>query len=117
MDTDKTETALETLAPDARVSISTAKNSMVRAVEAYLTAGEYVQARSVISALEQLDGVLKSDSFATKYGPVSIRDTRFTQEEANVIVSGRKIEAIKMVRARTGYGLKEAKDLVESYRG
>jgi ribosomal protein L7/L12 len=32
---------------------------------------------------------------------------------AKAIAAGRKIEAIKLVRARTGLGLEEAKDLVE----
>lgn len=42
-------------------------------------------------------------------------DNRFTVEERGAILGGSKIEAIKLVRQRTGLSLKEAKDLVESY--
>ena len=39
-------------------------------------------------------------------------DPRFS-EARQLVKSGRKIEAIKLVRESTGLGLKEAKDLVE----
>ncbi len=38
-----------------------------------------------------------------------------TQEEIQALLDGRKIQAIKLYRERTGAGLKEAKDAVEAY--
>lgn len=37
-----------------------------------------------------------------------------TEQVARLIRSGNKIEAIKLVREKTGLGLKEAKDLVDA---
>ncbi len=38
-----------------------------------------------------------------------------SNDVVNAIRSGRKIEAIKLLRAERGLGLKEAKDLVDAY--
>ena len=49
--------------------------------------------------------------------PIARRDAQEAladPEVAAALASGRKIEAIRLVRERTGLGLKEAKDLVET---
>ncbi|MBX7540859.1 ribosomal protein L7/L12 [Qipengyuania sp. GH29] len=51
--------------------------------------------------------------------PVHSRDPAAVLDDADVsaaIAGGRKIEAIKLVRERTGLGLAEAKELVEQAR-
>jgi len=114
MDTENNVEIPAILAPDARSSLNTAKTFLKQAVEALLSSSKYGAAKTVIDILGSVDNILHDKAVQT--GPVSVSDTRFTQDEVNMIVSGRKIEAIKMVRQRTGYGLKEAKDLVESYK-
>lgn len=47
---------------------------------------------------------------------VALRAQRPTSAERAAITAGNPIEAIKLVRARLGCGLKEAKDLVEGWR-
>ncbi|MFW5431508.1 MAG: ribosomal protein L7/L12 [Methylophilaceae bacterium] len=42
-------------------------------------------------------------------------DIAMTKEVIEVIKSGRKIQAIKLLREKTGLGLKEAKETVEAY--
>lgn len=39
------------------------------------------------------------------------------EDERALIRRGKIIEAIKDIRARTGFGLREAKDVVDRYRG
>lgn len=41
---------------------------------------------------------------------------KVTAEECDLWTKGKKIEAIKQYRFRTGRGLKESKDAVENYR-
>lgn len=41
--------------------------------------------------------------------------TNVDSEVLNLIAAGRKIQAIKLVRQRTGRGLKEAKDFVDAF--
>ena len=42
-------------------------------------------------------------------------DLKLPEEAVSALHRGQKIEAIKLVRARHGLGLKEAKDLVEAF--
>ncbi len=46
----------------------------------------------------------------------ALATNKLTLTETVLVDSGRIIEAIKSVRARTFFGLKEAKDLVDDYR-
>lgn len=41
--------------------------------------------------------------------------TKLTSKEKELASNGQRIAAIKEVRARTGFGLKEAKDLVDKF--
>lgn len=42
-------------------------------------------------------------------------ETELSNDVVNAIRSGRKIEAIKLLRAERGLGLKEAKELVDAF--
>lgn len=103
----------EVFKPDARSSLGTAKTFLSQAVEAMLANGQYEHAKETIDVLARVDRIMQNKQI--QHTP-SLTDTRFTQDEVNMILQGRKIDAIKKVRERTGYGLKEAKDLVESFR-
>lgn len=46
-----------------------------------------------------------------------IEEFGITAQEAEQVRLGNPIEAIKLVRERTGMSLKESKDLVDKYRG
>lgn len=101
----------EVFAPTAQSSLSSAKVFLIRSVEALLTNGRWAQAKQIIDSLAALDTVLQDKSIV----PMSAHDKRFSHKEIEAIIQGRKIDAIKLVRERTGSGLKEAKDLVESF--
>lgn len=45
-----------------------------------------------------------------------VHDRDVTVEEEDEIRAGRLLPAIKLVRSRTGLGLKDAKDIVDSYK-
>jgi ribosomal protein L7/L12 len=72
----------------------------------------------LISAMEEKFGVSTAAAMAT--APVAVTQAAVQAEEQtefNVVLSGfgaNKVAVIKVVRAITGLGLKEAKDLVES---
>lgn len=42
------------------------------------------------------------------------RDTDLSPEVLVLLAAGRKVEAVKLIRAETGLGLKEAKDLADA---
>ncbi|WP_369027285.1 ribosomal protein L7/L12 [Qipengyuania sp. RANM35] len=50
---------------------------------------------------------------STPVSPAEAHKALADPDVAAALAAGRKIEAIKLVRKRTGLGLKEAKDLVE----
>ena len=56
------------------------------------------------------------NAITTNIMPGTRSRTTITTEEAAYIVRGKPIEAIKAIRARTGLGLREAKELCDSYR-
>lgn len=103
----------DVLRPEAYSSLKTAKTFIEQGIQAMLAANKYAHARDTIDVLESVDRIL---SDKTLQNVPSIKDTRFTDNEIRFIEAGAKIEAIKAVRSRTSCGLKEAKDLVESYR-
>ena len=59
-----------------------------------------------------LDDRYKVDASVSMVGPI----TSLTAHEKTLVVQGSVIPAIKEVCARTGLGLKEAKDVVDEYR-
>jgi hypothetical protein len=103
----------EVLKSTSRSSLGTAKMFLNQSVGALLEENNFGGAKQVIEILQQLDQVLNSKHVAF---PRSHSDSRFSDAEVEAIRAGRKIDAIKMVRERTAMGLKEAKDLVESYQ-
>ena len=103
----------DVLRPNAMSSLNTAKQFLEQAVQAMLTNGKYQLARDTITVLESVEKLLSVKGIDVVVSKV---DVRFTTTEVDLIKAGQKISAIKEVRTRTGMGLKEAKDLVESFR-
>jgi len=94
----------------AKEALQLAKSNLIDSVKAFLSESKWELAKDTITILASLD-------FVMGLAPVAMapEDNRFTVKERGAILGGSKIEAIKLVRQRTGLGLKEAKDLVESY--
>jgi ribosomal protein L7/L12 len=115
--------------PNAVESLTVAKNFMSKAVTKLLDENKFNAAKSVIDGISNINNIIASISGYSSSGfPVATssgfvdnnldfdsRDNRFTVKETEAIVAGRKIDAIKLVRERTGKGLKEAKEQVESH--
>lgn len=59
------------------------------------------------------EGTINQDSPASKPASFSLKTNDADAEVRALMAAGQKIEAIKLVRQRTGLGLKEAKDYVE----
>lgn len=71
----------------------------------------------LIAAAEEKFGVDASATVAVAAGPAAAAEAVEEQTEFDVILKAagaNKVAAIKAVRAATGLGLKEAKDMVES---
>jgi large subunit ribosomal protein L7/L12 len=77
-----------------------------------------LEVSELISAMEEKFGVTAAAPVAAAAGPVAAVEEVEEQSEFDVILTGiadgKKIPVIKAVRALTGLGLKEAKDLVEA---
>lgn len=72
---------------------------------------------NLVKALEEKWGVTAAAPAAVVAGPAAAAEAVEEQTEFDVIladIGGNKIAVIKAVRAITGLGLKDAKDLVES---
>src|SRR5665811_1009509 len=70
----------------------------------------------VVKALEKEFGVTAAAPMAAAAAPAAAAEEQEEQTEFDVILSAvgdKKIQVIKVVRAVTGLGLKEAKDLVD----
>lgn len=75
-----------------------------------------LEAADLAKALEEAWGVSAAAAVAVAAGPAAAAEAVEEQTEFDVILTGdggKKINVIKEVRAITGLGLKEAKDLVE----
>jgi large subunit ribosomal protein L7/L12 len=78
-----------------------------------------LEAADLIKMLEEKWGVSAAAAVAVAAGPAAAAAAPAAEEktEFNVVLNkagDKKIEVIKVVRALTGLGLKEAKDLVEA---
>ncbi len=80
-----------------------------------------LEAAELVKQIEEAFGVSAAASVgvATVVGPAVVTEAVEEQTEFNVVLEGladdsKKIAVLKVVRAITGLGLKEAKDLVES---
>ncbi|MGY0561768.1 MULTISPECIES: 50S ribosomal protein L7/L12 [unclassified Luteimonas] len=78
-----------------------------------------VEVMELVKAMEEKFGVSAAAPVAMAAGPAGGGDAAAAEEqtEFTVVLTGigeKKVEVIKVVRAITGLGLKEAKDLVES---
>jgi len=75
-----------------------------------------LEAADLVKAMEEKFGVSAAAPVAMAAAPVAAAEEE-VKDEFNVMLTGvgdKKIQVIKEVRAITGLGLKEAKDLVES---
>ena len=76
-----------------------------------------LEAADLVKAMEDKFGVSAAAPVAMAAAPGAGEDAQEEKVEFNVMLTGigdKKIQVIKVVRAITGLGLKEAKDLVES---
>jgi large subunit ribosomal protein L7/L12 len=76
-----------------------------------------LEAADLVKAMEDKFGVSAAAPVAMAAAPGAGEAAEEEQTEFNVMLTGigdKKIQVIKVVRAITGLGLKEAKDLVES---
>jgi large subunit ribosomal protein L7/L12 len=80
-----------------------------------------LEAAELVKQIEEAFGVSAAASVgvAAAAGPAAVAEEAVVQTEFNVVLEGlsddtKKIAVLKVVRAITGLGLKEAKDLVES---
>lgn len=58
---------------------------------------------------------LKAWARNVKLGKITVEPLQPTAEEKDFIRQGMKIDALKSLRARTGFGLKDAKDVLEAW--
>lgn len=75
-----------------------------------------VEVMELVKAMEEKFGVSAAAPVAAAAGPAAAAAPVEEQTEFTVVLKAageKKVEAIKVVRAITGLGLKEAKDLVE----
>ncbi len=75
-----------------------------------------IEMSELVKALETKFGVTAAASFAVAAAPAAAAEVAEEKTEFSVVlttVGSEKIKVIKVVRAVTGLGLKEAKDLVE----
>jgi large subunit ribosomal protein L7/L12 len=75
-----------------------------------------VEVMELVKAMEEKFGVSAAAPVAVAAGPAAAAAPVEEQTEFTVVLKSageKKVEAIKVVRAITGLGLKEAKDLVE----
>ena len=76
-----------------------------------------VEVMELVKAMEEKFGVSAAAPVAAAAGPVAAAAVKEEQTEFTVVLKAageKKVEVIKAVRAITGLGLKEAKDLVEA---
>jgi large subunit ribosomal protein L7/L12 len=76
-----------------------------------------VEVMELVRAMEEKFGVSAAAPVAAAAGPAAPAAVKEEQTEFTVILKAageKKVEVIKAIRAITGLGLKEAKDLVES---
>jgi large subunit ribosomal protein L7/L12 len=86
-------------------------------VVAWLSAQTVLEVAGLVKDLEEKWGVSAAAPVAMAAGPAAAAEVVEEKEEFDVILKAagpNKISAIKEVRALTGLGLKEAKDLVEA---
>ena len=89
-------------------------------VLSYLETANMLEVSELIKEIEEKFGVTAAAPVAVAAGPAVAAEAVEEQTEFDVVMTSfgeKKINVIKEVRALTGLGLKEAKDLVESIPG
>ncbi len=120
-------TVAQAMTNAVRVAAPT-QNDLENEVRALLATGNKIEAvklvreRTSLGLKEAKDLVDNIDGGAlpsvpaissTTFGNEHLDNENYVEEARKLVAAGRKIEAIKLVRERTGLGLKEAKDYVE----
>ena len=101
----------------AEAAAALAKGLRIEAIKRVREANHGVDLRG---AMEAVDAFASGKQRFPIDPPVAVAPVSFDGLPAEALAAlsrGHVIEAIKIVRAATGLGLKEAKDLVERYRG
>ena len=85
---------------------------------AALQAGRMIEAIKIVRQTTGLDlkaakELVEAHIGGTPQTPIAIKPENLPPEVLAEIQAGRKIEAIKLLRQKTGLGLKESKDLVD----
>src|SRR5690554_6081872 len=81
-----------------------------------IAAKSLMEVMELVKAIEEKFGVSAAAPVAVAAGPVAAGSAAEEQTEFTIVLKAagdKKVEVIKAVRAITGLGLKEAKDLVE----
>jgi large subunit ribosomal protein L7/L12 len=81
-----------------------------------IAAKSLMEVMELVKAIEEKFGVSAAAPVAVAAGPVAAGPAAEEQTEFTIVLQAagdKKVEVIKAVRAITGLGLKEAKDLVE----
>jgi large subunit ribosomal protein L7/L12 len=81
-----------------------------------IAAKSLMEVMELVKAIEEKFGVSAAAPVAVAAGPVAAGPAAEEQTEFTIVLKAagdKKVEVIKAVRAITGLGLKEAKDLVE----
>jgi len=81
-----------------------------------IAATSLMEVMELVKAIEEKFGVSAAAPVAVAAGPVAAGPAAEEQTEFTIVLKAagdKKVEVIKAVRAITGLGLKEAKDLVE----
>lgn len=103
----------ETEKTDPAATISSSVHWLKEAAKSLIDAGEYDTAMQTLKTLDIFVNQIP-DKYRAIVGKV-MNPLNLTPQEMGLISGNQKIMAIKEVRARTGLGLKHAKDLVEAY--
>src|SRR6185369_14916463 len=96
--------------------VSTMSLSNEQIIEA-IAGKTLVEVMELVKAMEEKFGVSAAAPVAVAAGPAAAAAPKEEQTEFTVVLKAageKKVEVIKAVRAITGLGLKEAKDLVEA---
>lgn len=100
----------------AAAAAALAQGSRLEAIKLVREANHGVDLRGAMEAVEAYAS--GRQSFPVDPAPLAniATDSGFPPEAMAALSNGQVIEAIKIVREKTGLGLKEAKDLVDGYR-
>jgi ribosomal protein L7/L12 len=91
---------------DAQLQAHVTAGCKIEAIKRYreLTGAGLAEAKQAVEALERGEATPSAEP----------ADSSFEREIVSLLQAGKKIEAIKLYRKRSGVGLKEAKDFIDA---